>query len=105
MVAAIAPKSTISLKDVNFNFLGGLSHFKSHSFQLKPSRKGWSGREVGRLVVASSSTGADGGGRFYINVTGFPFPLGPFLNRKTIRTEVRFLSYYNLSFAHFDIIK
>eukprot|EP00803_Ostreobium_quekettii_P006277 evm.model.scf_3018.1 EVM.evm.TU.scf_3018.1 scf_3018:3596-7346(+) len=34
---------------------------------------------------------AEGGGfweRFYINLTGFPFPLGPFLQRKTIRTEV-----------------
>ena len=27
-------------------------------------------------------------GRFYLNVTGFPFPLGPFLNRATYRTEV-----------------
>jgi hypothetical protein len=26
--------------------------------------------------------------RFYFNFTGFPFPLGPFLNRRTIRTEV-----------------
>lgn len=33
----------------------------------------------------------DGGGkgrRFYLNFTGFPFPLGPFFNRRTIRTEV-----------------
>jgi hypothetical protein len=28
-------------------------------------------------------------GRFYFNVTGFPFPLGPFLQRRTIRKEVR----------------
>lgn len=27
-------------------------------------------------------------GRFYFNVTGFPFPLGPFLQRRTIRKEV-----------------
>ena len=26
--------------------------------------------------------------RFYCNVTGFPFPLGPFFERKTIRTEL-----------------
>jgi hypothetical protein len=32
-----------------------------------------------------------GSGRFYFNFTGFPFPLGPFLNRRTIRTEVTFL--------------
>jgi hypothetical protein len=28
-------------------------------------------------------------GRFYFNFTGFPFPLGPFLQRRTIRKEVR----------------
>lgn len=27
-------------------------------------------------------------GRFYLNFTGFPFPLGPFLNRRTIRKEI-----------------
>lgn len=29
------------------------------------------------------------GGRFYWNVTGFPFPLGPFLERNTIRVQVQ----------------
>uniref|UniRef100_A0A0D9WIJ6 Uncharacterized protein n=1 Tax=Leersia perrieri TaxID=77586 RepID=A0A0D9WIJ6_9ORYZ len=45
-------------------------------------------------VVAASSTETEttsarggGGERFYFNFTGFPFPLGPFLNRRTIRTE------------------
>jgi hypothetical protein len=33
----------------------------------------------------SSPPSAD---RFYLNVTGFPFPLGPFLSRTTYRTEV-----------------
>ena len=28
------------------------------------------------------------GGRLYVNVTGFPFPLGPFFARKTVVTEV-----------------
>ena len=28
-------------------------------------------------------------GRFYWNITGFPFPLGPLLKRRTIRFEVR----------------
>ena len=38
----------------------------------------------------SAAAGAEAGGseRFYFNFTGFPFPLGPFLNRRTIRTEV-----------------
>ncbi|KAK9699346.1 hypothetical protein RND81_08G168600 [Saponaria officinalis] len=38
--------------------------------------------------VSSSDGGGGGGGRFYVNITGFPFPLGPFLNRRTLRTEV-----------------
>ncbi|KAL6620522.1 hypothetical protein ACP70R_035661 [Stipagrostis hirtigluma subsp. patula] len=46
-----------------------------------------------RLAVSASSSSpgaeaeAGGGERFYFNFTGFPFPLGPFLNRRTIRTE------------------
>ncbi|RLN27571.1 uncharacterized protein C2845_PM05G32440 [Panicum miliaceum] len=44
-----------------------------------------------RLAVVSASAGAEaeagGSERFYFNFTGFPFPLGPFLNRRTIRTE------------------
>jgi hypothetical protein len=27
-------------------------------------------------------------GRFYFNLTGFPFPLGPFFERETVVTEV-----------------
>jgi hypothetical protein len=32
------------------------------------------------------------GSRFYFNITGFPFPLGPFFERKTVRNEVRIRS-------------
>ncbi|KAL8137300.1 hypothetical protein V2J09_003301 [Rumex salicifolius] len=39
------------------------------------------------VVSAAASNAPTGGGRLYINITGFPFPLGPFLNRRTIRTE------------------
>ena len=41
-------------------------------------------------LAVSAAAGAEAGGseRFYFNFTGFPFPLGPFLNRRTIRTEV-----------------
>ncbi|KAI8465795.1 MAG: hypothetical protein J3K34DRAFT_525046 [Monoraphidium minutum] len=28
------------------------------------------------------------GSRFYFNITGFPFPIGPFFERNTVRTEV-----------------
>lgn len=47
-----------------------------------------------RLAVSASAgveAETSGSGRFYFNFTGFPFPLGPFLNRRTIRTEVTFL--------------
>ncbi|XP_021297699.1 uncharacterized protein LOC110426731 [Herrania umbratica] len=101
MVAAIAvssPKSTvlqspISLKEPNSSFLGG--SLKGSSLQLKPrSQKKDSGIS---LVVASAgdtttAAGSDSSrtasaNRFYFNITGFPFPLGPFLNRRTTRTE------------------
>jgi len=48
-----------------------------------------------RLAVSASAgveAETSGSGRFYFNFTGFPFPLGPFLNRRTIRTEVTFSS-------------
>eukprot|EP00249_Psilotum_nudum_P008166 c21085_g1_i1 orf=174-1562(+) len=38
-------------------------------------------------VVRASAQG-NRFGRFYFNVTGFPFPLGPFLERRTVRKEV-----------------
>ncbi|KAI5065054.1 hypothetical protein GOP47_0019749 [Adiantum capillus-veneris] len=44
-----------------------------------------------RSVSASASPSNDSGssrGRFYFNFTGFPFPLGPFLERRTICKEV-----------------
>lgn len=38
---------------------------------------------------ASTRSGRKGrGSRFYFNLTGFPFPLGPFWERKTVRNEV-----------------
>lgn len=41
-----------------------------------------------RDLVVAASVESGGAERFYLNFTGFPFPLGPFLNRRTIRTEV-----------------
>ncbi|GFR43070.1 hypothetical protein Agub_g4077, partial [Astrephomene gubernaculifera] len=34
------------------------------------------------------ATRKSGGSQFYFNLTGFPFPLGPFFSRKTVRIEV-----------------
>lgn len=80
-------QSPVSVKDPNSNFLGGYSSFNSVCLQLKAGSK--KRREILSLVVASANTAIDSnkGGRFYLNFTGFPFPLGPFLNRRTIRTE------------------
>jgi len=41
-----------------------------------------------RSGVAHDNSGKPG--RFYWNITGFPFPLGPLLSRRTIRYEVSF---------------
>lgn len=38
--------------------------------------------------AANSESSQGRPGRFYFNVTGFPFPLGPFFERRTIRKEV-----------------
>ncbi|KAM7516731.1 hypothetical protein LguiA_006314 [Lonicera macranthoides] len=92
-IAASSPKSTlpvqtpVSLREPNSSFFGG-SQLKALSLQLKPSRNR-TGLHVRLAVVASAGTTSTtgGGGRFYLNFTGFPFPLGPFLNRRTIRTE------------------
>lgn len=49
---------------------------------------------VSQTVAATSSAAADSdaekpaGGRGYINLTGFPFPLGPFTERRTVQTEL-----------------
>ncbi|XP_073057073.1 uncharacterized protein [Primulina eburnea] len=61
------------------------SPLKGICYQVKPKRR----RSRVSSVVAAAESGGDagGGGRFYFNITGFPFPLGPFLNRSTVRYE------------------
>nr|XP_027187364.1 uncharacterized protein LOC101501957 isoform X1 [Cicer arietinum] len=89
MVAAVSvssPKSTllknpINLRDSSSNFVGG--SLKGLCLNLKPRQQR---RDSINLVVASATTN-NASGRFYFNFTGFPFPLGPFLNRSTIRNE------------------
>ncbi|XP_048433937.1 uncharacterized protein LOC103955665 isoform X2 [Pyrus x bretschneideri] len=90
-IAVSSPKSTIfqnpiSLREPSSSLFGG--SLKGFCFQLKPRSK--SRRAVNLVVSAPNCTisGSRGGGdRFYTNFTGFPFPLGPFLNRSTTRTE------------------
>lgn len=81
-------KNPIYLKDSSSNFVGG--SLKGLCLNLKPRQQR---RDSINFVAASSSTApsattSNSNGRFYFNITGFPFPLGPFLNRLTIRTEV-----------------
>ncbi|GIM12716.1 hypothetical protein Vretimale_15892, partial [Volvox reticuliferus] len=47
------------------------------------SRAGGKGAQPPQAPVRKS-----GGSQFYFNLTGFPFPLGPFFTRKTVRIEV-----------------
>lgn len=77
------PKS-LSFSSTSHQFLGGFSK-RLHFDQKFESRR----KDLIGLVVASAAASSDsrGAGRFYLNFTGFPFPLGPFLNRRTIRTE------------------
>ena len=59
---------------------------------LQEAAESLSGKQAsddGRVERGSSKPLKDGtGGRFYFNVTGFPFPLGPLFARQTVRTEV-----------------
>ena len=48
-----------------------------------PQRAGEAGSRTEQSKPAASDRG-----RFYWNITGFPFPLGPLLKRRTIRYEV-----------------
>ncbi|XP_016461951.1 uncharacterized protein LOC107785218 [Nicotiana tabacum] len=96
-MAVASTKSTFfhcasSSREFGSNFSSGVP-IKSLNFQLK-SRRSKARNDV-CLVVSATGAGKISeesndvsGGRFYLNFTGFPFPLGPFLNRRTIRTEV-----------------
>ncbi|CAL9172677.1 uncharacterized protein LOC135593856 [Musa acuminata AAA Group] len=87
--ATLHPNTALTQNSLSFrsqsrhSFLGGLP--KNLFLDRKPSRSGRKG--AAGLVVAAAGENDGGSGRFYLNFTGFPFPLGPFLNRRTIRTE------------------
>ncbi|PKA65575.1 hypothetical protein AXF42_Ash005909 [Apostasia shenzhenica] len=86
VAAAVPPKpvffqTSLQLSGSCSQFLGG--------FSMKLNIDAKSGSRRRDMAVASASASTGGEGRFYFNFTGFPFPLGPFLNRRTIRTEVR----------------
>jgi hypothetical protein len=46
------------------------------------------GQQQSRGPAQPEQQGKRRGSRFYFNITGFPFPLGPFFERQTVRTEV-----------------
>ncbi|KAH0969052.1 hypothetical protein GBA52_029081 [Prunus armeniaca] len=94
-IAVASPKSAIlqnpiSLREPSWSPFGG--SLKGLCLQLKPRNKNKE-NAINLVVASTNSTNSAntsrsrGGGRFYINFTGFPFPLGPFLNRSTTRTE------------------
>ncbi|RZS21075.1 hypothetical protein BHM03_00053666 [Ensete ventricosum] len=98
--ATLHPKTALTQNSLSFrsqsrhSFLGGLP--KNLFLDRKPSRSGRKG--AAGLVIAAAGENGGGSGRFYFNFTGFPFPLGPFLNRRTIRTEVSLLC------SHFQLL-
>lgn len=59
-------------------------HYAAPPHALRRPRLAVSASSAEETSSASSSSSS----RFYFNFTGFPFPLGPFLNRRTTRTEV-----------------
>ena len=72
----------------------GSSAFRSQTG--KQSRKSTVTQRVRRdqnrseqaVTKGQRNSSAKSRGRFYWNITGFPFPLGPLLKRRTVRNEV-----------------
>lgn len=107
-ISVLLPKSTTIdlLKQSNSKFLSGCP-LEGLSLNFKP---GYANKprdlDFPRLIVSASAgtttttTTGGGSGRFYVNFTGFPFPLGPFLNRRTIRTEVKPFSPWVCIYLH-----
>lgn len=111
--AVPSPKSSpLASRELNSAFLSG-SPLKSLCLHAKARRS--KDRTALSLVMASGGE-PSGGGRFYFNFTGFPFPLGPFLNRQTLRYEVSYtlfdrfnsrclLWFQQIKLAAFSLIK
>ncbi|PWZ16510.1 hypothetical protein Zm00014a_013764 [Zea mays] len=83
-MAAAAVASSSTPRPLRLAQRGAVSAHASHHVSAPPHRS-----RRPRLSVSASAgvEGTSGSERFYFNFTGFPFPLGPFLNRRTIRTE------------------
>lgn len=92
MIAATAPSR---LADLHSHFLQN-SHavlcaplfpslVKNKKFNINTQVRA---RNVNAGTVAVDNSRSQLRGRFYFNITGFPFPLGPFLSRPTLRKEV-----------------
>ncbi len=69
---------------------GGNSSTSGVSKTVKVSQAGRSPAPAGGKPSEQHAAPQKGKGRKYSLVTGFPFPLGPFFERTTVRSEVRF---------------
>lgn len=76
-----AISSYVGLRHVG-PFSEGASFVKQDMRQMQTSTRK---ADCGRIVCKTANTDK---GRFYLNITGFPFPLNPFAFRRTVRTEV-----------------
>ncbi|KAM1217968.1 hypothetical protein PS1_045623 [Malus domestica] len=85
-VAVSSPKSTIFQNPISLREEPSSSHFGGSLEGFLFPGKSKSRKAINLVVAATNSTisGSRGGGdRFYTNFTGFPFPLGPFVNRSS----------------------
>lgn len=69
---------------------GGNSSTSGVSKTVKVRQAGRSPAPAGGKPLEQHAAPQKGKGRKYSLVTGFPFPLGPFFERTTVRSEVRF---------------
>ncbi|KAK4279420.1 hypothetical protein QN277_011205 [Acacia crassicarpa] len=94
-IAIASPKSSVLQNPLSFNesssnFLGGSLKGLCLDPKLTQQRRNFTSLIVASAGTSTAVTTQNSGkpsGRFYFNFTGFPFPLGPFLNRRTIRKE------------------
>lgn len=74
-----APSSRIST---------GKAHLLRNPVRLNTKLRNGKGSGGRQQQIVECKAEAKQGGRSYFNFTGFPFPLGPLFDRRTIRKEV-----------------
>lgn len=85
---ASSPVRTASGKAASTSKPSTVASRSSRSTQSSRTSKAGTGSEIVQQPTRSKSPDPDKQpGQFYFNFTGFPFPLGPFFTRRTVRCE------------------